>query len=113
MTRTHTVLVLAAVAWACSRETPTNPSAAAPVSASLVPADEPLGEAIEGELGAARTPSAIVEQLITGGRAGGHADFVAGGIRSKYTFTSVTTVYPAAKGRFELHRWFPDGSMLV
>jgi len=25
----------------------------------------------------------------------------------------VAAVFPAAKGRFELHRWFTDGSMLV
>lgn len=48
-----------------------------------------------------------------GGRAGGHAEFVASGIQSRYTFTSITTVPPAAKGRFQLHRWFPDGRMLV
>jgi hypothetical protein len=51
--------------------------------------------------------------VIGGGRAGGHAEFTVGGIKSMYTFTAITTEYPAAKGRFQLHRWFPDGRMLV
>lgn len=52
--------------------------------------------------------------VVGSGRASGHAEFtVAGPITSRYSFTSITTVYPAAKGRFELHRWFPDGRLLV
>lgn len=54
-----------------------------------------------------------VESAGGGGRAGGHAEFTVSDIRSVYTFTSITTDYPAAKGRFQLHRWFPDGRMLV
>lgn len=51
--------------------------------------------------------------VIGSGRASGHAEFTVTDIKSMYTFTSITTDYPAAKGRFQLHRWFPDGRMLV
>lgn len=111
-----TVLVMVAFATACTHDAPTYPAAranAAPtVRAALLAADDAPGETTSTELGVAAGAAAIT-QAITGGRASGHADFVFTGIRSKYTFTSVTTAFPAAKGRFELHRWFPDGRMLV
>lgn len=116
MIRTAIVLVVTALATACTHDAPTHPlplsDAALTASAALrAPADAP-GEATSTAFRAAGAAMAIT-QLVTGGRASGHADFVFSGIRSKYTFTSITTTFPAAKGRFELHRWFPDGRMLV
>ena len=60
------------------------------------------------------TAAASLANVVGSGRATGHAEFtVTGNIESKYQFSAITTEYPAAKGRFELHRWFPDGRLLV
>lgn len=117
MLRTCTGLIalsFAALA-ACAGDAPTNPPAlgAGAIQGDVVDAGDPV-EALAADFGAdAAMDGARAANAATGGRAGGHADFTVQGIRSKYTFTSVQTVAPAAKGRFELHRWFPDGRMLV
>ena len=87
----HAAIALLAVAAlsACSAEGPTAPGGDPP---ELKP---------------------TAQAVVPGGRASGHAEFTVTGIKSMYTFTSITTDYPAAKGRFQLHRWFPDGRMLV
>ena len=91
MAHHHGTIALLAIAalGACSADAPTTPGGDPPQSKVATAA------------------------VIGGGRAGGHAEFTVANIKSMYTFTALTTEYPAAKGRFQLHRWFPDGRMLV
>ena len=91
MANHHATIAFVAVAAlsACSADAPTTPGSGPPQA------------------------KVAAEDIIGGGRAGGHAEFTVTDIKSMYTFTSITTEYPAAKGRFQLHRWFPDGRMLV
>ena len=107
---TAVLAAMAALVAGCARDTtsPTTPhrsQAAAAIDEAFAAEDDARGQ---GEADAGPGSDAA-----TGGRASGHAEFVVGGVKSKYTFVALTTVAPAAKGRFELHRWFPDGSMLV
>ena len=118
MSRAPAVILAAAIATlaGCSRDdtsAPLSPPTSLAASHALAALGAP--EAEDAVLGTGKpdgTPGS--DNAASGGRASGHAEFTVGGIKSMYTFTAISTTVPtAAKGRFQLHRWFPDGSMLV
>src|SRR5688572_30999280 len=96
-------LVTFALATACARDVPTTPLDARSAASSSVDAISMAGDPLALEaFSAHRSAQASAEandagasNAATGGRAGGHADFVFTGIRSVYTFTSLSTVPPA------------------